>query len=190
MGLTALKVEDLPHYTYDDYAQWEGKWEIINGIPFAMVPAPSKKHQRLSVKIAAQLENLLENCNSCETFMPVDWQITEDTVIQPDVLVVCDENWEETPLTSPPVLVFEILSPSIARKDRVLKYQLYELAGVTYYCIVDPENRSADVFKLGNEKNKYRELGGFKDGKITFDLGPCSIAFDFGKIFNIPSGNR
>ena len=24
MGLTALKVEDLPHYTYDGYARWEG----------------------------------------------------------------------------------------------------------------------------------------------------------------------
>jgi hypothetical protein len=27
MGVTALKREDLPHYTYDDYVQWEGRWE-------------------------------------------------------------------------------------------------------------------------------------------------------------------
>ena len=40
MSTAALKVEDLPHYTYDDYVQWEGRWELIKGIPFAMVPAP------------------------------------------------------------------------------------------------------------------------------------------------------
>jgi len=56
MRYSTLKIEDLPHYTYDDYVQWEGRWEIINGIPYAMVPAPGRKHQRLSVKIAAQLE--------------------------------------------------------------------------------------------------------------------------------------
>jgi hypothetical protein len=50
MGITALRIEDLPHYTYDDYVQWEGNWEIINGIPYAMSPAPSKKHQQLRYK--------------------------------------------------------------------------------------------------------------------------------------------
>ena len=60
MGLVALKNEDLPHYTYDDYVQWEGRWEIINGIPYAMYPAPSKKHQRVSLKIARQLEDFHE----------------------------------------------------------------------------------------------------------------------------------
>jgi hypothetical protein len=59
MGLTSLQTEDLPNYTYDDYVQWEGNWEIINGIPYAMTPAPSKKHQQLSLEIAIQLKQLL-----------------------------------------------------------------------------------------------------------------------------------
>jgi Uma2 family endonuclease len=84
-------------------------------------------------------------------------------------------------LMIPPVLLFEILSPSTARKDRVLKYQLYENAGAKYYCIVDPENRSAEVFVLGNRK--YNALGDLQGGKVTFDLGPCIIVFDFEKLF-------
>jgi hypothetical protein len=34
----AIKI--LPHYTYADYVQWEGKWEVIDGVPHAMSPAP------------------------------------------------------------------------------------------------------------------------------------------------------
>jgi Uma2 family endonuclease len=177
----ALKIEDLPHYTYEDYARWEGRWEIINGIPYAMSPTPTKKHQRLSHKIAFQLERLLEHCPRCKAYLPVDWQITDDTVVQPDNFVVCDENGEDEKLVVPPVLVFEILSPSTSRNDRILKYQLYQEAGVKYYCIVDPETNSAEVFIIRN--SEYEKLDEFKEGKITFDLGPCSIAFDFAVLF-------
>jgi len=60
MGLTALKIEDLPQYTYQDYAQWEGRWELINGIPYAMVPMPRIKHQRVCGKIYNYLSELLD----------------------------------------------------------------------------------------------------------------------------------
>ena len=43
----ALALSDLPHYTYDDYIQWEGQWELIDGIAYAMVPAPSVEHKIL-----------------------------------------------------------------------------------------------------------------------------------------------
>lgn len=46
----------LPHYTYSEYVQWEGRWELIGGIPFAMSPQPSFRHQRVSRRIAAELE--------------------------------------------------------------------------------------------------------------------------------------
>jgi Uma2 family endonuclease len=181
MGLTALRIEELPHYTYDDYVQWEGDWEIINGIPYAMSPAPSKKHQKLSLEIALQLKQLLSLCKNCEIYQAIDWQIAEDTVLQPDVLVVCGDNPEEIKLSIPPELVFEILSPSTARKDRVLKYRLYREAGVKYYCMVSPGTKTAEVFVLRD--SKYNEIEDFPGGKITFDLGPCSIAFDFSELF-------
>jgi Uma2 family endonuclease len=181
MNLAALPLEDLPHYTYDDYAQWEGRWEIIKGIPYAMVPMPAIKNQDISSKIHVQLYLLLKNCKKCKAMLPVDWQITKDTVVQPDNLVVCGDNSDDKMLLIPPVLVFEILSPSTGRKDRVIKYQLYREAGVKYYCIVDPETKSVDIFEL--QGSKYRETENFKEGKIMFDLGPCTIAFDFNEIF-------
>lgn len=181
MGLTALRIEDLPHYNYDDYVQWEGRWEIINGIPYAMTPQPTIEHQEISGRIYRHLGDLLENCKKCKALLPVDWQITEDTVTQPDVLVVCGENIKGKKLLIPPVLVFEVLSPSTSHKDRILKYQLYQSAGVKYYCIVDPETKCAEIFMLKN--SEYEKVEDFKEEKITFDFDPCSIAFDFGEIF-------
>ena len=46
---------DPPHYTYDDYKLWEGRWELIGGTAYAMSPAPSIAHQAVSNKIAWQL---------------------------------------------------------------------------------------------------------------------------------------
>jgi len=183
MSLTSLKLEDLPHYTYEDYARWEGKWELIKGIPFAMTPSPVIEHQRLITKIIRYLGELLDECSGCEALLPVDWQITEDTVVQPDVLVVCHENEDIgiVKLEKTPVMVFEVLSPSTARKDRVVKYQLYENAGVKYYCILDPDAGSAQVFTL--EKEKFGKGEEFNNGLMEFDFGPCQIKFDFGRIF-------
>jgi Uma2 family endonuclease len=183
-----LKFEDLPHYTYDDYAQWEGQWELIQGIPYAMTPAPSVKHQRIGTKIVAQLERLLEHCPYCTVLLPVDFQVTEDTVLQPDVLIVCSEDGKHDfldgqKLTIPPVMVFEILSPSTEHKDRILKYQLYEYAGVRYYCIVDPDTKSADVFVMNQDKYQPSPPDNFDEGKMTFYLGKCDVKFDFPGIF-------
>lgn len=181
MGLPALKLEDLPHYTYEDYKHWKGKWEIIHGIPYAMAPSPSKKHQWISHRISYQLGRLLRNCSRCHPYLPVDWQITEDTVVQPDNLVICDDDINEDKITVPPVLVFEILSPSTERKDKILKYRLYREAGVKYYCMIDPADKSVEVFTL-NDKDDFEKMD--DNNKMTFDLGPCKIDFDFVELFN------
>lgn len=43
-----LQEQHIPRYSYADYAQWEGNWELINGYPHAMSPSPALKHQRTS----------------------------------------------------------------------------------------------------------------------------------------------
>ena len=185
MSEAALREDLLPHYTYNDYAQWEGKWELIHGIPFSMVPAPTITHQRICKRIETHLDKLLENCTHCEVFLPVDWQITEDTVVQPDVLIVCGDldNIGPVKLEVTPVVVFEVISPSTKKKDRLIKYDLYEKAGVKYYCIIDPAMKSATVFSLQTTGQKYEDRGEFREGKIPLDLGPCIIDVDFGEIF-------
>jgi len=106
----------LPYYTYEDYLRWEGKWELISGIPYAMSPAPMIKHQSISNKIASVLNALFENCDKCLPLLPIDWKIKEDTIVQPDNLVICDEPTNKAYITKAPKIIFEVLSKSTARK--------------------------------------------------------------------------
>ncbi len=171
----------LPHYTYDDYVQWEGKWEIIDGIPYAMAPSPSIEHQDISQKIAVELHNDLKECASCKALLPVDWQITEDTVVQPDNLVVCGEIKSNIKLLQTPSIVFEVLSPSTKDKDRTKKYALYEDAKVPYYIIVDPLTKSAQVYAF--EAGKYDLKRELTDEHFVFRFETCKMDFDFSMIF-------
>ena len=73
--------------------------------------------------------------------------MAEDTVVQPDVLVVC-KKIEKKYLDFPPVFVAEILSPSTASKDRKVKTELYRMQGVKYYCILDIQFKKLEVYEL------------------------------------------
>ena len=55
---------------------------------------------------------------------------------------------------------------------------------VKYYCIVDPETNSAEIFVL--QKERYHETGVFKNGEMLFDLGPCELRLDFSTVFGNP----
>ena len=44
-------IKAIEHYTYDDYCQWEGKWELIAGAPMAMAPSPVINHQAIAGNI-------------------------------------------------------------------------------------------------------------------------------------------
>ncbi len=112
-------IEDLPHYTYDDYVQWEGRWELIYGIAHAMSPAPSITHQAISQHIASQLERALENCQQCHALLPVDWKIDEETTVRPDNLLVCGEV-EQTAYLSRSCLRFLLYLFDYNGKSRII----------------------------------------------------------------------
>ncbi len=175
------RLNDLPHYTYDDYIQWEGRWELICGIAYAMTPAPGIEHQSISSSINWQLQELLKDCSKCRPLLPVDWKIDEETTVQPDNLVVCDTLKKGAYLAKAPALIFEILSKSTASKDRNTKYRLYEQEGVKHYIIVDPRDRIAKVYLL--ESGRYIKVTDASNETVDFDLGKCDISFDFSRIW-------
>jgi Uma2 family endonuclease len=177
----AIKLEYLPHYTYEDYIKFEGNWEIIYGVAYNMAPAPMKKHQYISNNIAWILKDKLREFEDCEALLPVDYKIDDNTIVQPDNLVVCDEDMEGAYITKAPLIIFEILSKSTAQKDRYLKYELYEQEGVKYYCIVDPKEEIAKLYKL--YKGKYIKEGDFSKESYSFEIKECELEFDFSEIW-------
>ena len=141
--------KEKKHYTYADYCTWEDgrRWELIDGAAYAMSPGASFGHQSISGEIFRQLSNFLKG-KSCKAFIaPFDVRLNangaDDTVVQPDVLVVCDRSKLESGkgVIGAPDFIVEILSPSSLRHDMIIKKRLYLQSGVREYWIVDPDHK-------------------------------------------------
>ena len=148
-------------YTYADVQSWEDgpRYELYYGAPVALA-APSSQHQRVIREMLRQFANYLVG-KPCEVFpAPFDVRLFEteddtpedvDTVVQPDLLVVCDRSRvDERGVRGAPDLVVEILSPSSQHHDWREKKALYEKAGVREYWIVDAVARFVAVHILEN----------------------------------------
>ena len=178
----ALKLENLPRYTYKDYTLWDGEWELIDGIIYAMSPSPTEEHQDISKLIAFELYILLKKCKRCKDILAVDWRIDTKTVVCPDNYVVCSDNFEKRKFNqTTPSIIFEILSPSTRKKDETIKFELYEENGVDYYVMIEQNKKSAKIYKLKNAKYEFDKK--IKNGKYNFKLNECNIKFNFGNIF-------
>ena len=132
-------------YTYTDYYSWDDdeRWELIDGVPYAMA-APTVTHQSTSANIFFSIKSYLRGKTCKVLYAPTDVRLNADTkdntVVQPDILVVCDKSkLDGKSVVGAPDMVVEILSPSSASYDMIRKYNLYMNAGVREYWIVDPE---------------------------------------------------
>jgi Uma2 family endonuclease len=162
-------IKILPHYTYDDYCKWEGRWELIDGIPYAMSPAPTPKHQRTAAKIIKELVVAIEksDCDRCVVYNFIDVKISEDTILQPDALIVCGKI-SKPYLDFPAALVVEILSPATALKDRNTKFDLYQQFGIPYYLVIDADKKELEIYRL--EEKKYQQVPLQKEMSFSFQL--------------------
>ena len=178
--MDAIKLENFPSYTYEDYKQWEGSWELINGLPYAMAPSPVKIHQKLIISITSEFLTKTQNCNECEVLLEEDWKIDEKNVVRPDVSIVCNDS-NPNFIAKTPKIIFEVISPSTALQDENIKYQIYEKEGVKYYVLIYPETLIGKIFK--NENFKYIKLGEFDKEDFIFDIDICQIKISFDEIF-------
>ena len=172
----------IPHYTYNDRVHWEGKWELIEGHPIAMSPTPVPSHQRVAAELRTELLLALRkaNCKKCRVYDPVDYKIADDTILVPDILIICGEIKKKY-LDFPPSLVVEILSPGTALRDRHTKYQYYQQQGVKYYLIVDIDKKNIEVYML--QDGNY-SLEGIDNSYVFYLNDECSITPDLSEIFN------
>ena len=178
----AIRIEDLPNYTYEDYKEWEGRWELINGIAYAMSPSPFYSHQEISGKIHIELYKKMKECDKCKAVFALDWKIDNYTVVCPDNVVICSISGLSDFIVKPPSIIFEILSVATKKKDRTIKYEIYQREGVEYYVMIDPLGSLAEIYKLMNNGN-YKLIGEYKKEKYLFKLKECEIDFDFRTIF-------
>ncbi|WP_182868752.1 Uma2 family endonuclease [Rhodopirellula sp. JC639] len=138
----------FPTYTAEDYAAWKGDWELWDGVPIAMSPSPFGRHQTVVAKIVTHLTLALEASDCHATVVSeLDWIVRADTVVRPDVMLICGDP-PETHQRATPALVVEVLSPSTQANDRGFKRTLYREQGVATYLIVDPVQETVESIPM------------------------------------------
>ena len=181
-GTTAHKMNENRGKTIEDYLRLpEGiRVELIDGAFFDLA-APTTIHQKISAYINIELEKYIESNNGeCVAFIaPTDVQLDCDnkTMVQPDVLVVCDrDKITRARIVGAPDFIVEVLSESNWYHDVVRKKKKYRAAGVREYWVVIPEQRTVLVyiFDKGDEAAEYT----FQD-KIPVSIweGKCLVDF-------------
>jgi Uma2 family endonuclease len=77
-----------------------------------------------------------------------------DTVVQPDVLIVCDlQKIDARGMRGAPDWVAEVLSPYTSSHDQAVKLPAYERAGVREVWHVNPIDRTLAIYQL--EAGRY-----------------------------------
>ena len=157
-------------WTYKDYAALPDdgrRYEIVDGVLY-MAPSPNEWHQTTAGRLFRYLATQIEDASLGRVYIaPFDVELTPDTVVQPDVLVILNANHDKITLSrivGAPDLVIEVSSPGTVGYDRDKKQSAYARAGVQEYWIADPWSRTVEVFVL--EAGAYRSLGVF-EGKAT-----------------------
>ena len=180
-------------FTYKDYLTWpeEEHWELINGIPYNMTPAPSTQHQKIVTSLTALFYNALRD-SPCQVFgAPFDVRLPEQennsedifTVVQPDVAIIFDRNkLDSRGCLGGPDLIIEVTSPSTLRKDIKEKFYLYEKAGVNQYWMIYPEQKTVVAYSLDKE-GKYGRPDIYCETDIIQAKTSISASIDLSEIF-------
>ena len=181
-GYPAYGAKRQGEYTLDDYYQIPDdiRVELIDGVIYDM-GAPTNTHQLISEIVCFKLfTHITTHKGHCIPLIsPVDVQLDRDekTMVQPDVLVVCDRDKViNRCIYGAPDFIMEVLSPSSRYKDMNIKLNKYISAGVREYWIVDPSRKSILVYDL--EHSQVPVIYGFDD-KIPVHIwnGECEIDF-------------
>ena len=160
-----LHQRDTQHHTYADYLTWSADHgdELIDGVAYVREPpGPSTAHQAIVVEICRQAANALQGKPWQVYVAPFDVRLPKadesddqiDTVVQPDVLIVCDRTKLDTRgMRGAPDWVVEVLSPSTIGHDQIIKLAAYERAGVPEVWLIHPIDRTLTIYRL--EAGRY-----------------------------------
>lgn len=169
-----------PHYTVGDYRQWQGDWELWNGVAVARTPSPFGRHGSMLARLVTTLTNAVD-ASGCRASVlaEIDWIIAEDTVVRPDATVVCGAP-PEGHIESTPAIVVEVLSAATRERDLEHKRALYQDQCVPWYLIADPDNGSLSLLGLREEHTYVPvaieddiELAICEHCRLSIDLRRC-----------------
>ena len=151
-------------WTYEDYLRLPddgNRYEVIRGILY-VTPAPNFQHQFAVGRLFRCFDEFVfDQGLGVVLTAPFDILLPFGIAspVEPDVMVFRTGNapqGEDKNFQGVPDLVLEALSPSTRNRDRKVKLQAYQDAGVPEYWVADPRTRTITVHRL--EGGRYAEL--------------------------------
>lgn len=146
------------NWSYNNYLRLndDTRSEIIGGM-VTIAPTPSLKHQDIFRDLGFLLwQHVREHQLGVIYQAPVDVIFDDHNVVQPDLVFISHQRSEilhEWGIMGAPDLIAEIVSQSSAERDRNAKKRLYEQFGVREYWIINPADRSIEIWGL--EDGRY-----------------------------------
>lgn len=185
-------------YTYADYATWqfEELVELLRGKVVRRQSMPAEPHQATVGQLFGAIGGFLRQQPCRARLGPYDVRLpppgttanhTIDTVVQPDICVICDPSKiEPSGCLGAPDFIVEVLSPSAMTRDWRDKFSLYEEAGVGEYWIVSPQEQFIATFVLDAGTSRYHLAGEYAGPGLV----PCAtlpgLILDWSDIFPEP----
>jgi Uma2 family endonuclease len=144
-------------WTYAEFARLptsgSTRYEVIDD-ELVVTPSPTRHHQRIVTKLSSLLHVFSESRDLGEVFSgPFDVLFAEGDYVEPDILFVRADRHHivaDRGVEGPPDLIVEVLSPSTAARDRGSKLERYRFHGVAEYWVVDPDERTVEVWDLAH----------------------------------------
>lgn len=130
-----------------------------------MSPSPRYIHQRIIVNLVRLLAIPVEELGLGEILVaPFDVLLSENDIVQPDVLFISRENRDilnEKNVQGAPDITIEVLSPGSSGYDQQVKFHRYEHFGVREYWIINPDQEEIHVYRLAD--GRYQEAAVLKN---------------------------
>ena len=145
-------------WTYNDYSKLDDdkRYEIIEGELTEMSPSPREIHRAISINLGTIINiHVKENQLGKIYAAPFDLILDNKNVVQPDLMFISKERKKiitDGGIFGSPDLLIEILSPSTSKRDREVKFRLYEKFQVAEYWIIDPVKSKIEIYNLEDEK--------------------------------------
>jgi Uma2 family endonuclease len=156
------------------------RYECVAG-ELLVTPAPSLRHQAALAALYDALRVAVAEAGLRMFWSPADLELRRDALVQPDLFVFRAKGgmrpeWSDIRELE---LAIEVLSPSTARYDRVVKRRLFQEVGVPEYWIVDLDARVVERWRPDDERPEIcaEALSWHPAG------APAAIALDLPELF-------
>ncbi len=148
-----------------------------------MPPHPTYSHQFALLELSVILREFVNKHNlGTVCLAPLPVRLWPDKIREPDILYLSHQHADRIgeQYCGPPDLAVEITSPSTGLTDRRDKFREYAQAGVQEYWLVDPEDRTVEVFTL--QEGAYKLSGQWSPGEVATSALLAGLEVEVDKI--------